>query len=183
MVIAIIILSILLAAAGLVILVLITLCKRLLGQMIDIYNIQEEIAFLQGEIDIPEEDIAQKFRNATIIYNVEKDTLSTGVQKIVDISNYEKNHLIGLTYLVQPQMFDELKAEISSDAVQEEVRRRILEEEDIDENDLDFLNDLIKDAVDEEFGAEGEIMARPLLPNCTVYLLKDGRWLWRQESY
>ena len=166
------------------------LLKTLLTSLKMEDEFEEELAFTQGIIDIPEERIAQKFEDAILLCHVEQKPLDYNITKIVDTSNYMKNHVIGLTYFVHPQMFQELKYYIDDDQIRERMRSAILERlPDDEEIDEDFINELINRAmeklaedgeyqIDEEYGT----MTRPLLPHCTVYQLKDGRWLWRQEE-
>jgi hypothetical protein len=73
-------------------------------------DMDEEVNFLVGNIDIPEEKIEKKFLNVMIFYQIEQKDVQSPV-KIFDTSQYEKNHLIGLTYFVQPQMFQQLKTQ------------------------------------------------------------------------
>lgn len=166
------ILSILLFIAGFIIFSLLKSEERLFNYFIRIKNAQQELAFFNGEINIPEEDILQKFVNVTLFYNIEKDSSIQGIHKIIDLSSYEKNNVIGLTYLVQPQIFNELYSAINLDNFKE----YFLQQENISEND--FKN-ILKSLEDNE----DTIVAQPFIRNCTVYQLKDGRWLWRQEFY
>lgn len=189
MITAIIILSAVLALALLIIFVLYKIVRVLVTGMTEIEQLQEELAFVQGKIDIPEEQIAQKFLDVILLCHIEKNPNNGETWKIVDTSNYMKNHIIGLTYFVQPQLFDEIKNAVNEDNLREQIRADIIQELQLDENELDsdFVNDILNQAmnelvednyqIDEEHGA----MTRPLLPHCTVYQLKDGRWLWRQE--
>jgi hypothetical protein len=111
--------------------------------------------------------------------------------KIVDISSYPKNHIIGITYFVQHQLFSDLKDSVKMDNLKEKVLNEFMKDHDIDpdEADMDFINELvdnsIKEVMQEEYDIDetGGAMTRPLIPNCTVYQLKDGRWLWRQEHF
>lgn len=189
MIVALIIVSVILLLSILLNLFLLIMVHNAVNTLVDIDKVEEELAFLSGEIDIPEEDIAAKFPNAIVLCHLEKNISSEDTTKIVDISNYEKNHIIGLTYLVQPQLFDDLKSAVNADAIKERVFRRLCEEYDINPNDTDneFIEQLLEQAmaevINEEYSIDEEhgTMTRPLVPHCTVYQLKDGRWLWRQE--
>lgn len=188
--IALIIVSICLAIAGCFCFILIKILKHLLDTLIEEQQMEEELAFVEGEIDIPEERIAQKFPNAIMLCHLEKNEFDDSTWKIVDTSSYSKNHIIGLTYFVQPQLFDELKATVSDDAIRDRAKEKVLDAigDDYEDADMDFLDELIDEAMEELMGDKYDIdeehgtMTRPLLPHCTVYHLKDGRWLWRQES-
>lgn len=190
MVIALIIVSIVLLLSIFLNSILLKMVRNAVNTLVDIDKAEEELAFLSGEIDIPEEDIAAKFPDAIMLCHLEKNTTSEDTIKIVDISSYEKNHVIGLTYLVQPQLFDDLKSAVNTDAIKERVLRKLCEEYEVnlDDTDNEFMEQLLEQAMaevmDEEYTIDEEhgTMTRPLLPHCTVYQLKDGRWLWRQES-
>ena len=148
-------------------------------------NEVEELEFLQGEIDIPEERIAQKYTDAIVLFNTaaDPDAQTTDVTKIVDTSCYLKNKVIGLTYLVPEQMLDEIKEAISHADIKERVitqLQQLYPELDLDGADSDFLENLMDGAIDEVL--EEETQTQPLIPHCTVLQLTDGRWIWRQES-
>lgn len=165
--------------------------RNLILTAMQIDELTEELAFVQGETDIPDELIDQKFLDAILLCHIEKNPFDGDVWKILDTSSYQKNHVIGLTYFVQPQTFEDLKNAISSDNVKDRVRQQVIEaiyDDDEDEIDEDFIDEIIEQAYNEIMNEEYDIdeehgtMTRPLLPHCTVYHLKDGRWLWRQES-
>lgn len=191
MVVALIIVS---ACLGIAILYSVTMTKILKSITADIISqqkMEEELLFVEGEIDIPEERIAKKYPKAIMLCHLKKNNQDESTWKIIDTSMYSKNHIIGLTYFVQPQLFEELKAAVNTDALREKARERILQEVDLDDDDMDedFIDDLIDQAIEELLGEDSyqidekyDTMTRPLLPNCTVYQLKDGRWLWRHES-
>ena len=188
MTIALVIISVLLVISILGNMILWRMLKTVVKLVNELTNAEQELAFCNGEIDIPEADIEQIFPNAIIMCHLEKNTLSSDeTLKIVDISSYEKNHLIGLTYLVQPQFFDSLKAQFQSPDMRNELKRRIMESGEYDPEELDdeYLAQILNDAIQEVLGDEYHFdenegtMTRPLIPNCTVYQLKDGRWLWR----
>ena len=190
MVVALIITSVFLALSLLLNIIFWRMLHNLINSVIQIDELSEELAFVQGEADIPEEAIEQKFINAILLCHIEKKPFDGDVWKVIDISSYEKNHIIGLTYFVQPDTFEELKNAVSVDKIKDNVRQKIIDaiyDED-DEIDEDFIDEIIKQAygeiMDEKYDIDEEhgTMTRPLLPHCTVYHLKDGRWLWRQES-
>lgn len=187
---ALIIVSVFLAISVVFNLIFLHMLRNLILAVMQIDELQEELAFVQGETDIPDELIDQKFLDAILLCHIEKNPFDGDVWKIVDTSSYEKNHIIGLTYFVQPDTFEELKNAVSVDKIKDNVRQKIIDaiyDED-DEIDEDFINELIEQAYDEiveedyDIDEEHGTMTRPLLPHCTVYHLKDGRWLWRQES-
>lgn len=191
MVVGLIILSVLLLISILGNIIMYHMLKALVKLTNEFEYAEQELAFCNGEIEIPESEIEQKFPNAIIMCHLEQNKISNEILKIVDISSYEKNHIIGLTYLVQPQFFDDLKAQFRSPDMKKELKRRILEENECDPDEIDdeYLTSLLDGAIQEVLGEEYNFdeeegtMTRPLLPNCTVYQLKDGRWLWRQESF
>lgn len=192
MIVAIIILGIFLLISILFNLASLKTLFNVMQEIKDLDDLREEYDFLNGDIDIAEDRIAQKFPNTILLCHIEKnsDSNDDSTTKIFDISNYAKNHVIGLTYFVQPQLFEDLKSSTNADAMRDRLRAQFLKDHSInpDEADEEFVNQLIDDAmkevmnegyfIDEANGA----MTRPLIPNCTVYQLKDGRWLWRQES-
>ncbi len=188
--IALIIISVFLVLSLLLNIIFRKMLHNLINAVMQIDELSEELAFVQGEADIPEEVIEQKFINATLLCHIEKNPFDGDVWKIVDTSSYEKNHIIGLTYFVQPDTFEELKNTVSVDKIKDSVRQKIIDaiydkDDEVDEN---FIDELIEQAydeiVEEDYNIDEEhgTMTRPLLPHCTVYHLKDGRWLWRQES-
>lgn len=187
---ALIIISIFLVVSASFNVLFLHMLRNLINAVMQIDELSEELAFVQGEADIPEEAIEQKFINAILLCHIEKNPFDGDVWKIVDTSSYEKNHIIGLTYFVQPDTFEDLKNAISVDKIKDNVRQTIIDaiyNED-DEIDEDFIDEIIEQAygeiMDEDYDIDEEhgTMTRPLLPHCTVYHLKDGRWLWRQES-
>ena len=190
MVVALIITSVFLVLSLLLNIIFWRMLHNLINAVMQIDEFSEELAFVQGETDIPEEAIEQKFINAILLCHIEKNPFDGDVWKIVDTSSYEKNHIIGLTYFVQPDTFEDLKNAVSVDKIKDNVRQKIIDaiyDED-DEIDEDFIDEIIEQAYDEIMDEDYDIdeehgtMTRPLLPHCTVYHLKDGRWLWRQES-
>lgn len=166
---------------------------NLMREINELDELREEFDFLNGDAEIAEDRIAQKFPNAIILCHLEKniDPNDESTTKIVDISSYPKNHIIGITYFVQHQLFSDLKDSVKMDNLREKILNQFLEDRDIDpdEADMDFINELvdnsIKEVMQEEYDIDetGGAMTRPLIPNCTVYQLKDGRWLWRQEHF
>lgn len=194
MVIALVIISILLLLSLLFNIFFLKMIKQLSDVIIQINELSEELAFSQGTVNVPEEAIAHKFLNATIICYIKKNPVDGETWKIIDVSSYEKNHIIGLTYFVQPQIFEDIKSAIGIDQIKDKIRPLIEEalraeaEDDDEEVDEEFIDSVIEQAyeeimktdylVDEENGE----MIRPPIPHCTVYQLKDGRWLWRPQD-
>ena len=193
MLIAIIILGILLLGSILFNISSLRALFNLMREVNELEEFREEFDFLNGDAEIAEDRIAQKFPNAIILCHLEKniDPNDESTTKIVDISSYPKNHIIGITYFVQHQLFSDLKDSVKMDNLREKILNQFLEDHDIDpdEADMDFINKLVDDSIKEVLNEEYDIdeaggaMTRPLIPNCTVYQLKDGRWLWRQEHF
>ena len=175
MVIAIIILSILLLLSVL-------LCGKM-GQMI--FNMvgviqglraeHETIMFMEGLTDIPEEDILYKFDDASLLCRT-LPSKENEVQQVFDTSLYMKNKVIGLTYFVPEQDLVEFKRNIQKDKDLERQLRRKLKLEGIDISSEE-LNEILT-----QHPLMDEDSPPPIITHCTVYCLKDGRWLWRQEE-
>ena len=142
-----IVLGILLINAVFVIYLLLRAHKKVVDHFMEMMALEEEIDFMHGREEIPEEKIARKFVDVTLLCNVEKVNSLNQIEKIVDVSNYHKNKVIALTYFVQPHVFHELQASIGEAA---------------------------------ESATENLITP---IPNCTVIQLKNGQWVWRQESF
>lgn len=148
----------------------------------EIAELEEERAFLAGEIDLPEDRVLQKFPNATIIYHVE--TFPGDAEdpiKVLDTSSYMKNHIIGLTYFVPEQVLKEVNDSLYNS---QELRKRIRDRlaQDADNLEPEALNLLIEETI-KEIRQESDLDLDSSIPHCTVYLLKDGGWIWRQESF
>lgn len=191
MVLVICVLSIMLILSIVLITLLLRALKNIFKGIQEREDLEEELAFLQGEIDIDEDRILRKFPDAILLCHLEQDPSlgESDTIKIFDISNYSKNHIIGLTYFVQPQFFEDLKNSVKMKQMRDRLRQKFMEDNDIDpdEADIDFINSILDEAIGEVleeeflFDEKAQTMTRPLLPHCTVYQLKDGRWLWRQE--
>lgn len=185
MIVAIILLGSLLIISIIFNLFLFRATRVLLNQIAENDNIAEEIAFMQGDYDIPEEEILNIYPNAILLCSLAKNSLNNDTLKITDISNYPKNHIIGLTYLVQPQLFEDIRKDFNSPQIRERLKQSIIDEQGLDpeEVDTEFLDEVIEESIQETFGEydENGTLTKPLMRNCTVYQLKDGRWLWRSE--
>lgn len=180
---AIIILSISLAIAVLYGIVVSRLLYIAVGEILQVEEREEEIAFENGLIDIPEEVIEEKFPNAILFCHLERDDIHQNWWKAFDVSSYAKNRVIGLTYFVQPHIFDDLAQSIRDGEVRDAIRQQLKEMMD-DEVESEIIDNIIDETLDEmgyRIDDSGTTMTKPLIPNCTVYHLKDGRWLWRQE--
>lgn len=180
MILALIILCVILLGSLALNLICFRIISVTINEMIEADNFEEEMAFLNGEIDIDEDLIEKKFPNATILCQLKKNIINDDeVMKIFDISSYEKNHLIGLTYFVQEQDLNNLRRTMDSKSERQELYQHLLQTHEMDSESFERIADGV---ISEFFGeATNEAMFHPLIPNCTVYQLKDGRWLWRQE--
>jgi len=123
----------------------------------------EEIDFIQGRTDIPDKRILNKYLHVGIIYKVAKSATNSDY-KIFDVSEYEKNNVIGLTYFVQEQDFEMFKRKAIT---------RIMAGIDLDE-----LDDESREILQAGLAQDNFIS---IIDDCTVYQLKDGRWLWREN--
>ena len=181
--IAIIILSILLGISIFVIVMLIRAVFQLMQAAIEADKLAEEIAFTEGNYEIPEEEILNKYPNAILLCSLAKNPFNDDTLKITDISNYNKNHVIGLTYLVQPQLYDDIRKDFDSPQIRNRLRQSIITEQGLDpeEADLEFIDKIIEESIQETFSEYNGTLVKPLMPHCIVYQLKDGRWLWRSE--
>ena len=157
--------------------------RALMKQLIESDNIAEEIAFMQGDYDLPEEEILNIYPNAILLCSLAKNPFNDDTLKVTDVSNYHKNHVIGLTYLVQPQLYDDIRKDFDSPQLRNRLRQSIIEEQGLDpeEADLEFIDRVIEESIQETFTEYNGTLIKPLMRNCTVYQLKDGRWLWRSE--
>ena len=154
MVIALVIVSILLALIIFIDVIIAIAASAYWRREAEEAKLEEEFLFFNGDIEIPEEDIEKAYYNVLTVCKVEvKDDLPDDViEKIIDVSQYEKNHIIGLTFFVQKQECEKLKAQLDESAEEEE----------------NFINQLIH--------CED---INPFIPDCTFYKMKDGRWLFR----
>ena len=145
---------------------------------------EEEYNYFSGNIDIEDDKIAQKFTDVFLIHRVEANPdLGENIIKAVDVSKYAKNHIIGITNFVQPQFFQEVKEIVTSDKMRERLRRELLRECPEAQDDTDFVDEIIDEAIAQVLNEENSTLGtQPIIPHCTVIQLKDGRWMWRPEQ-
>ena len=159
MIIAIVILSI---WAGLSLLILRILGKTILWQNQTILEVQKylnEIDFLDGG-DLDKELILNEYKNATLLVSYIEGSNETIT--IWDVSQYEKNKIIGLTTFGPTQWVDH--------AI-EELKKQIPELFNaMDANEL-------RQEISRDIAQKGM-----LYPGVDVYQMKDGSWLWRQTQ-
>ena len=157
MIIAIIILSI---WAGLCLLFLRILGRTVLLQNQTILEVQKylnEIDFLDGG-DLDKELILNEYKNATLLVSYIEGNNETVV--VWDVSQYEKNRIIGLTTFGPTQWVD---------TAIEKLKEQIPELFDsMDANEL-------RQEIGRDIAQKGM-----LYPGVDVYQMKDGRWLWRK---
>lgn len=157
MIIVIIILSI---WAGLSLLLLKVFGKTILLQNQTITEIQRylnEIDFLDGG-DLDKELILNEYKNATLLVSYIEGNNETVV--VWDVSQYEKNRIIGLTTFGPTQWVD---------TAIEKLKEQIPELFDsMDANEL-------RQEIGRDIAQNGM-----LYPGVDVYQMKDGRWLWRK---
>lgn len=156
--------------------------KTFMREIDEIEQLNEEMAFYFGEGDFAEEDIVMKYENAIIFYNLQrmpKDKKWT-TDKIVDTSLYLKYHIIGLTYFVQEQLANDINSDLTAE-LRERIMRKLAEKYEIEE-DSEVLDDIVNNAMAQELKPRGDCLMHTFIPHCTVYYLRDGRWMWRQEE-
>lgn len=182
MVIIICILSILLLLSIGLNMLLFKAIKILVNNIKEIDDIEEEIAFFEGKININEDRILNKFTDVFLLLHVEFAE-NPIILKSFDISQYEKNHIIGLTEFAQPQVFQEVKNKINVDKIKNTLRADFMKIHNInpEEADMEFIDSVLNETINEVLAEEDFKEFTQLLPHCTVYQLKDGRWLWRQK--
>lgn len=147
-----------------VIVILVALLRKIMKQYIDMCNVFEELSFFDGdEPFFKDEDVAQRFENVVLLYNVQKGTTDYSI--IVDTSKYEKNNLIGLTYIVPAKDYEKLASDVHRN-IKGKVGNK-LEELELDD---EWMAKSIQEAMD-----------GVLVPLCDVYQLKNGRWIWRSK--
>ena len=159
MIIAIIILSI---WAGLSLLFLRILGRTVLLQNQTILEIQKylnEIDFLDGG-DLDKELILNEYKNATLLMSFMEGNDETVT--IWDVSQYEKNKIIGLTTFGPSQWVDDAIEKIK------EQMPGLLEDMDMKELRQELSRGIAQDGM--------------LYPGVDVYQMKDGTWLWRQTQ-
>ena len=125
-------------------------------------DIEEEYSFAP----IPEVEILNKFEDVNVLYYIQPYTDENDIFRIVDLSQYEKNNLISLTYFVQEQDYKKIQQSIRSPQIKEKIKRKVLEEtgELVDD---DYLQEIMN-SINTDF-----LIAQ----HCTVYQLCDGRWI------
>lgn len=159
MIIAIVILSI---WAGLSLLILRILGKTILWQNQTILEVQKylnEIDFLDGG-DLDKELILNEYKNAILLVSYIEGNNETVV--VWDVSQYEKNRIIGLTTFGPTQWVD---------TAIEKLKEQIPELFDsMDANEL-------RQEIGRDIAQKGM-----LYPGVDVYQMKDGRWLWRKTQ-
>lgn len=159
MIIAIIILSI---WAGLSILLLKIFGKTILIQnqtLLEVQRYLNEIDFLEGG-ELDKELILNEYINANLLVSFVEGSNETIT--IWDVSQYEKNRLIGLTTFGPSQWVDSAIQKI------EEQMPELLEDVDINQ---------IRQQIGEDIAQKGVLYA-----GVDVYQMKDGSWLWRQAQ-
>lgn len=162
MIIAIVILSVLFIISLILNIFFIRVIRTCVNTFADIQNDLTTIQTLHSNKPIPEGMYEKKYPHADLIIDLEPENES-GIREIYDVSNYEKNRIIGLTQFVPQQELDSLEA-ASNIAI-----RAFFEDEDeeLNEEELDELFD--------------EVTSGTIIPDVTVYQLKGGQWLWRPE--
>ena len=159
MIIAIIILSI---WAGLSLLFLKILGKTVLVQNEIITEVQKylnEIDFFEGG-ELDKELILNEYKNAILLMSFMEGSDETVT--IWDVSQYEKNKIIGLTTFGPSQWVDDAIEKIK------EQRPELLEEMNMKELRQELSDGVAQDGM--------------LYPGVDVYQMKDGSWLWRQTQ-
>ena len=176
MVIAIIVLILILSVSAVLNYILLRALGKAADAIIALQNEFTDLQFMEGMLDIPEEEILQKFDDAFLLCQtipVEEED----VRQIFDTSLYLKNKVIGLTYFVPKQLLESVQQEVTTDARIEEIVRRNLEENGIEVDEETFQ--IIFQETKKQLELDD---SPPIIPHCTVYQLKNGRWIWRQED-
>ena len=115
---------------------------------------------------IPESEILNKFEDVNVLYWIQPSANKNDPFRVVDLSQYEKNNLIALTYFVQEQDYNRIQQSIRSPQIKEKIKRKVYEEtgEIIDDDELqEVMNSINTDY----------LIAR----HCIVYQLNDERWI------
>lgn len=140
----------------------------------------EEIQFMEGYLEFPDEEIMEKFEDVSLICRTvpsENDEM----MQVFDTSLYKKNKIIGLTYFVPEQTLNEVNSSLKdNDAMMKKIRRKLEEmgaEFSDTEEEKAYFQEIVNRAMEYE-----NVQQVPRLEHCTVYHLKDGRWIWRQEE-
>ena len=158
MIIAIIILSI---WAGLSILLLRIFGKTILIQnqtLLEVQKYLNEIDFLDGG-ELDKELILNEYKNVTLLMSFVEGSDETIT--IWDVSQYEKNKLIGLTTFGPSQWVDMAIEHVKSEMPE------LLENIDIKDLRQELSKAIAQDGM--------------LYTGVDVYQMKDGSWLWRKN--
>ena len=176
MVIAIILLILILSVSATLNYILLRALGKAADAIITLQNEFDDLQFMEGMLDIPEEEILQKFDDAFLLCQT-IPIEGEDARQIFDTSLYLKNKVIGLTYFVPKQILKDVQQEVTTDAKVEEIIRRGLEENgiEVDEETFQLIFQEAKDQLELDDSP-------PIIPHCTVYQLKNGRWIWRQEN-
>jgi len=145
-----------------VIVILAFLLKRVLKLYFEMTGVFDELNFFDGgEMPFKKNEVLYHYENVTLLYNIQRGT--TEYLTILDTSKYEKNNLIGLTYVVPAADYDKMAKE-----VEKHLRSKIADK--MEDFDKDFLSNQIHETMD-----------GVLIPLCDVYQLKNGRLMWRSK--
>lgn len=145
-----------------VIVILAFLLKRALKLYFEITGVFDELNFFDGgEAPFQKNEVLYHYENVTLLYNIQRGT--TEYLTILDTSKYEKNNLIGLTYVVPAADYDKMAKD-----VEKHIRSKIADK--LEDFDKDFLSEHIHETMD-----------GVLIPLCDVYQLKNGRLMWRSK--
>ena len=176
MVIAIILLILMLSVSAVLNYILLRALGKAADAIMALQNEFDDLQFMEGMLDIPEDEILQKFDDAFLLCQT-IPIEGEDVRQIFDTSLYLKNKVIGLTYFVPKQLLENVQQEVTTDARIEEIIRRKLKENDIEVDEETFQ--IIFQEAKEQLELDD---SPPIIPHCTVYQLKNGRWIWRQED-
>ena len=140
----------------------------------------EEVQFMEGYLDIPEEDILEKFEDVSLVCQT-LPTKDGEMMQVFDTSLYMKNKIIGLTYFVPEQDLQDVNNSLRNNSdILRKIRRKLEEmgaEFTDTEEEQEYFQEIVNRAI--EYEKREEV---PILEHCTVCHLKDGRWIWRQED-
>ena len=124
------------------------------------YKTLEELYEIEEDGMPRESDIEKSYKDVTLVYCVRP---GPQYATIFDTSRYEKNNLIGLTYVVPPQYYRKLASDVA-----EGVRNKMKEH--LEDDDMDWLKNSVQETMD-----------GVVVPHCDIYRLKNGRWVWRSK--
>lgn len=151
-----------------------------LNAMTDMQKEFEEIQFMEGNLDFPEEDIQEKFEDVSLVCRT-VPSKDGEMMQVFDTSLYMKNKIIGLTYFVPEQELQDVNSELRNNSdILRKIRRKLEEmgaEFTDTEEEQEYFQEIVNRAI--EYEKREEV---PILEHCTVCHLKDGRWIWRQEN-